>query len=148
RHRKAIEFREVCFSYSPGLPILTNVQLNVRFGETIALVGRNGSGKSTMVGLLARFFDPDHGTLLIDGQDIRPMNLRSMRQQIGLVSQDTMLFDDTIYNNIAYGKRHAKPEEVEAAAKKAFAHDFIEKQRQGYQTRIGEMGAALSGGQR
>lgn len=148
RHRKSIEFKEVSFSYNPGNPILTNIKLEVRFGETIALVGRNGSGKSTMVGLLARFFDPDHGSILIDGQDIRRANLRSLRQQLGLVSQDTMLFDDTIYNNIAYGNRHAKPEEVEAAAKKAFAHDFILKQRDGYQTRIGEMGGALSGGQR
>lgn len=148
RHHKNVEFKEVCFSYHPGQPILTNVRLEVRFGETIALVGRNGSGKSTMAGLLARFFDPDHGAVLIDGQDIRRMNLRSLRQQLGLVSQDTMLFDDTIYNNIAYGNRHAKPEEVEAAAKKAFAHDFILKQRNGYETRIGEMGSSLSGGQR
>jgi ATP-binding cassette subfamily B protein/subfamily B ATP-binding cassette protein MsbA len=148
RHRRSIEFKEVCFSYNAGHPILTNIRLDVRFGETIALVGRNGSGKSTLVGLLARFFDPDHGAILIDGQDIRRVNLRSLRQQLGLVSQDTMLFDDTIYNNIAYGNRHAKPEEVEAAAQKAFAHDFIVKQRDGYQTRIGEMGGALSGGQR
>jgi ATP-binding cassette subfamily B protein/subfamily B ATP-binding cassette protein MsbA len=148
RHRESVEFREVCFSYSAGQPILTNVSFRVRFGETIALVGRNGSGKTTLVGLLARFFDPDHGAVLVDGHDIRRMNLRSLRQQLGLVSQDTMLFDDTIYNNIAYGKRHAKPEEVEAAAKQALAHDFILKQRNGYETRIGEMGGALSGGQR
>ncbi len=148
RHKKSIEFRDLCFSYIPGEPTLSNVRLDVRFGETIALVGRNGSGKTTLIGLLARFIDPDHGGILIDGTDIRRVNLRSLRRQLGLVTQETILFDDTIANNIAYGHRHAKPEEVEAAAKKAFAHDFIVKVREGYQTRIGEMGATLSGGQR
>jgi ABC-type multidrug transport system fused ATPase/permease subunit len=148
RHGQGIEFRDVCFSYAPGQPILTNIRLGLAFGETLAIVGRNGCGKSTLVGLLARFYDPDHGAILIDGVDIRRVNLRSLRQQIGLVTQETILFDDTIYNNIAYGHRHARQEEVEAAAKKAYAHDFIIKTRHGYQTRIGEMGTTLSGGQR
>jgi ATP-binding cassette, subfamily B, bacterial MsbA len=148
RHAKTIEFRDACFSYVPGQPVLSNVHLEVKFGETIALVGKNGSGKSTLVGLLARFFDPDHGQVLVDGFDLRGVHLRSLRQQIGLVTQETILFDDTIYNNIAYGNRHARPEEVEEAARKAYAHEFIVKLPNGYETRVGEMGAVLSGGQR
>jgi len=148
RHRTNLEFKGVCFSYEPGTPILTNVSLDIRFGETIAIVGKNGCGKTTLVGLLPRFYDPDHGAILIDGHDIRSFNLRSLRQQIGLVTQESILFDDTIYNNIAYGNRHAKPEDIEAAAKKAFAHEFIEKLVHGYQTRIGEAGSRLSGGQK
>ncbi|MBV9123619.1 MAG: ABC transporter ATP-binding protein, partial [Planctomycetes bacterium] len=148
RHTTAVEFREVCFSYEPGRPILTNVQLKIAFGEKVALVGKNGCGKTTLVGLLPRFYDPDHGSVLVDDQDVRKVNLRSLREQIGLVTQETVLFDDTIYNNIAYGNRHARPEDVEAAARRAFAHDFILKQPQGYQTRIGEVGGKLSGGQK
>jgi ATP-binding cassette subfamily B protein/subfamily B ATP-binding cassette protein MsbA len=148
RHQSTIEFKDVCFSYEPGHPILTNVHLHIRFGETIALVGKNGSGKTTLVSLLPRFFDPDHGSVLVDGMDIRTANLRSLRQQVGIVTQETMLFDDTIGNNIAYGHRRASPEEVEAAARQAFAHDFITQLPHGYQTRAGEAGAKLSGGQR
>jgi subfamily B ATP-binding cassette protein MsbA len=143
-----IEFREVCFSYQPGHPILYDIHLSVRAGETIALVGANGSGKSTLLGLIPRFYDPDHGSIFIDGHDIRYVNLRSLRQLVGIVTQDTILFDDTIYNNIAYGSRGAKPEEVEAAAKRAYAHEFILAQPKGYQTRIGEIGSKLSGGQK
>jgi ATP-binding cassette subfamily B protein/subfamily B ATP-binding cassette protein MsbA len=148
RHRTNLEFKGVCFSYEPGTPILTNISLDIRFGETVAIVGKNGCGKTTLVGLLPRFYDPDHGAILIDGRDIRTFNLRSLRQQIGLVTQESILFDDTIYSNIAYGNRHAKAEDIEAAAKKAFAHEFIEKLPRGYQTRIGESGSRLSGGQR
>jgi ATP-binding cassette subfamily B protein/subfamily B ATP-binding cassette protein MsbA len=143
-----VEFKGICFSYEPGVPILTNINLDIRFGETIALVGKNGCGKTTLVGLLPRFYDPDHGAILIDGHDIRSLNLRSLRQQIGLVTQDTILFDDTIANNIAYGNRHARTEDIEAAARKAFAHDFISKLTGGYQTRTGEAGSRLSGGQK
>jgi ATP-binding cassette subfamily B protein/subfamily B ATP-binding cassette protein MsbA len=144
-----IEFRDVCFSYEPGQRILTNINLGVHAGETIALVGRNGCGKTTLLGLLPRFYDPDHGTLLVGGHDTRRLNLRSLRQQIGIVTQDTILFDDTVFNNIAYGSRNARPEEVEAAAQRAFAHDFIVKLPRGYQTRVGELGATkLSGGER
>jgi ATP-binding cassette subfamily B protein/subfamily B ATP-binding cassette protein MsbA len=148
RHASAIEFRDVCFSYEPGRPILTNVHLKVRFGETVAFVGKNGCGKTTLVGLIPRFYDPDHGSILVDSLDIRNVNLRSLRQQVGLVTQETILFDDTIYNNIAYGNRRAPREEVEAAAQSAFAHDFITKLTDGYQTRIGEAGCKLSGGQK
>jgi ATP-binding cassette subfamily B protein/subfamily B ATP-binding cassette protein MsbA len=143
-----IEFRDVCFSYQPGHPILYDIHLGVRAGETIALVGVNGCGKTTMLGLLPRFFDPDHGSIRIDGHDIRTVNLRSLRQLIGMVTQETILFDDTIYNNIIYGSRGARPEQVEAAAQRAFAHEFIVAQPKGYQTRVGELAGKLSGGQK
>jgi ATP-binding cassette, subfamily B, bacterial MsbA len=143
-----IEFRDVCFSYVPGTPVLTNVRLTVQEAETVALVGANGCGKTTLLGLLPRFYDADHGSILIGGRDIRCLNLRSLRQQIGLVTQETFLFDDTIYKNIAYGSRWATVEQVEAAARRAFAHDFIVAKPDGYQSRVGEAGAHLSGGQR
>jgi ATP-binding cassette, subfamily B, bacterial MsbA len=143
-----IEFRDVCFSYQPGHPILYDIHLGVRAGESVALVGANGSGKSTLLGLLPRFYDPDHGSVFIDGHDLRRVNLRSLRQLVGIVAQDTILFDDTIYNNIAYGSRGAKPEDIEAAAQRAFAHEFILAQPKGYQTRVGEIGGKLSGGQK
>ncbi len=148
RHRASIEFRDVCFSYEPGQPILTGVHLRIAFGETIAVVGKNGSGKTTLMGLLPRFYDPDHGSVLIDGLDLRGLNLRSLRQQIGLVTQDPILFEDTIYNNIAYGCRGARREDVEAAARKAFAHEFIMRLPAGYETRLGEAGSKISGGER
>ena len=143
-----IEFRDVCFSYHPGEPTLTNIHLSVRYGETVAVVGHNGSGKTTLLSLLPRFYDPDHGTVFVDGHDLRTVHLRSLRQQIGLVTQDAVLFDDTVYNNIAYGSRGANPEQVEAAAKRAMAHDFITRKPGGYQFRVGEMGQGLSGGER
>jgi len=148
RHESHIEFRNVCFSYEPGRPILTGIHLHVRQGETVALVGKNGSGKTSLVSLLPRFYDPDHGSIFVDGVDIRTANLRSLRQQIGMVTQQTILFDDTIYNNIAYGSRRASREGVEQAARQAFAHDFIGQLALGYDTSIGEAGAKLSGGQR
>jgi len=149
RHHKTIEFRDICFSYHPGgRPILTNVHLSCRFGETIALVGKNGCGKTTLLGLIPRFYDPNHGSILIDGHDIRNVNLRTLRQQVGLVTQETVLFDDTIRNNIAYGYRKARPEDVEEAARKAFAHDFIINLPNGYETRAGEAGKLLSGGEK
>jgi ATP-binding cassette subfamily B protein/subfamily B ATP-binding cassette protein MsbA len=147
-HAASTEFRDVCFSYEPGRAVLSNVHLRVNFGETIALVGKNGCGKTTLVGLLPRFYDPDHGSVLIDGQDIRHVNLRSLRQQIGVVTQETVLFDDTVFNNIAYGNRRASSHDVEGAAQRAFAHDFIMKLPHGYQSRIGEAGLKMSGGQR
>lgn len=148
RHNKDIEFRDICFSYEPGHPILTAVHLDVKFGETVALVGKNGCGKSTLLGLLPRFYDPDHGTIFIDGIDIRSANLRSLRQQVSIVTQDALLFDDTIYNNIAFGRKCVTPEDVEHAARQAKAHDFILRQADGYQTLIGEGGTKLSGGQK
>ncbi len=130
------------------MPILTNVHLTVQHGETIAFVGKNGCGKSTLVGLLPRFYDPDHGSITIDGIDIRKANLRSLRRQIGIVTQETILFDDTVKNNIAYGCRTATQEQVEQAANQAFAHELILRLPEGYETRIGEAGTKLSGGQK
>ncbi len=147
-HHRDIEFRNVCFSYKPTDPILTGVSLTVRHGETVALVGKNGCGKTTLLNLLARFYDPDHGTILVDGRDIRGVNLRSLRRQIGIVTQETFLFDTTILKNIAYGRPRASREQVEAAARQAHAHDIILALPQGYDTRVGEAGHALSGGQR
>jgi subfamily B ATP-binding cassette protein MsbA len=145
--RHGIEFRDICFSYDPDNPILTNVHLQVHAGETIALVGRNGCGKTTLVGLLPRFYDPDHGAILIDGLDIRKLSLRNLRKQIGVVTQDAILFEETIYNNIAYGNRKATAEQVESAARLANAHEFVTALPAGYQTQIGEA-RSLSGGQK
>jgi len=148
REHPFLEFRDVCFSYDPGRPILSHISLEVRRGEVLALVGGNGCGKSTLLSLLPRFQDPDHGSILFEGADLRGVNLRSFRRQVGMVTQETVLFDDTIFNNIAYGHRNASPEMVEAAAKKAFAHSFIMSLPQGYQTPVGECGGKLSGGQK
>jgi ATP-binding cassette subfamily B protein/subfamily B ATP-binding cassette protein MsbA len=147
RHGRSLEFRDVCFSYEPGKPILTSIHLRINFGETVAVVGKNGCGKSTLVGLIPRFFDADHGSILLDGLDIRTANLRSLRQQIGIVSQDTFLFDDTIYNNIAYGNRRAKREQVEEAAQRAHIHAWIQALPRGYDTRVGEAAKMVSGGE-
>ncbi len=144
-----IEFRDVCFSYEPSKPILSQINLSVRAGETIALVGPNGCGKTTLMMLLPRFYDPDHGSIFIDGLELRRVQLRSLRQQIGLVTQDTFLFDDTIANNISYGTHGAEQEQIEEAARKAHAHEFILGLPNGYETRVGEMGFnKLSGGQK
>jgi subfamily B ATP-binding cassette protein MsbA len=148
RHAHSVEFRDVCYSYRPGEPVLSNVNLTVKAGEAVAVVGRNGCGKTTLCGLLPRFYDPDHGRVLIDGIDLREVSLRSLRRQIGLVSQEVLLFDDTVYANLAYGRPKATEAEVEEAAKKAFAHDFIMQRSGGYQARLGEGGAKLSGGQK
>lgn len=148
QHRKNIVFRDICFSYHPGRPVLTNIGFEIQFGEVIAIIGRNGSGKTTLAGLLPRFYDPDHGVILIDGIDHRQFTLRSLRRQIGFVPQETILFDDTIRNNITAGLRHVPQDLVEEAARRAYAHDFILQLKDGYDTRVGEMGYALSGGQR
>jgi ATP-binding cassette subfamily B protein/subfamily B ATP-binding cassette protein MsbA len=151
--RPRIEFRNVCFSYGKDKdkPTLTDINLTIRAGETIAIVGPNGCGKSTLVSLLPRFYDPAHGSILIDGHDLRGVNLRSLRREVCLVTQDTMLFDDTIHNNIAYGTPNATPEMVEQAARTAMAHEFIMATEKGYQTPIGELkgvaGAGVSGGE-
>ncbi len=146
-----IEFRNVCFSYDPDnseQPTLSTVNLTVKAGETIAIVGGNGSGKTTLLGLLPRFYDPSHGTVLIDGINIRTAHLRSLRRMIGLVTQDTMLFNETVFANIAYGKRGATREEVIEAATKARAHEFIQKKTNGYETMMGESGVNFSGGEK
>jgi subfamily B ATP-binding cassette protein MsbA len=147
--RRGIEFRNVCFAYVPGTPTLDGVSLTVRPGETVAVVGPNGCGKTTLVGLLPRFYDPNFGAVLIDGVDIRTAHLRSLRRHIGIVTQNTQLFDDTVFANIAYGKKGATREQVVEAARRAHAHEFIERELPGgYETRVGDNGENLSGGQR
>lgn len=148
RHVSSIEFRNICFSYDRGHPILTGVNLTVEHGETIAIVGKNGCGKSTLLNLLPRFHDPDHGSVLIDGQDVRDVGLRSLRRQIAVVTQETFLFADTIANNIAFGKPRATRDEIEAVAKQAQAHEFIVRLPHGYDTVLGESGTKISVGQR
>lgn len=150
KHAKSVEFRSVCFSYVPGQErgTLDQINLTVKAGETIAVVGPNGCGKSTLLGLLPRFFDPDYGAVLVDGVNLRTANLRSIRKQIGLVSQDVVMFDDTIRANIAYGRPSATADEIEAAAKQAFAHEFIVTKPGGYDEQVGDLGATLSGGQK
>src|SRR5262245_31845160 len=148
RHRQAVELDRVCFSYQPGSPVLNGVSLTVRHGETIALVGPNGSGKTTLTSLLPRFWDVDSGAIRIDGHDVREVSLRSLRRQIGIVLQETILFQDTLANNIAYGDPHAPRDAIIRAAERAYAHQFIMTMPQGYDTRIGERGYGLSGGQR
>ncbi len=148
-HTGSIVFRNVSFGYLPGRSALNDVTLEVIAGETVALVGPNGCGKSTLLGLLPRFYDPDHGEILIDDVPLRTANLRSIRKQIGLVTQDTVLFDDTIFANIAFGRPGATEAEVQAAATAAHAHEFIAEMPQGYATRTGDMAASrLSGGQK
>lgn len=144
-----IEFRNVGFAYEEGEPVLKNINLKIKAGQTVALVGRSGSGKTTLVNLLPRFYDAGQGEVLIDGQPIQQFKLNSLRLNIATVSQKVVLFDDTVANNIAYGAYRGAPQDkIEAAAKAAYANEFIEKQPEGYQTRIGQDGSQLSGGQR
>jgi ABC-type multidrug transport system fused ATPase/permease subunit len=146
--RSRIEFRNVVFSY-PGTPrpTLDGIDLTVTAGHNVAIVGANGSGKTTLANLLPRFYDPDGGRILIDGQDIRDVTLRSLRAQIGVVTQQIITFNDTILANIGYGKPGATQDEIVAAAQRAYAHDFITRLPKGYETVIGEQGVGLSGGQ-
>jgi len=145
----AIELRDVGFGYDDAAGrILRSVSLTVRAGQMIAIVGRSGAGKTTLVNLLPRFYDVSAGQILIDGVDIREVTVASLRRQIGIVTQDTVLFDDTIGRNIAYGSPEAAPDQIEAAARAANAHDFISALPRGYETMIGERGQRLSGGQR
>jgi ATP-binding cassette subfamily B protein/subfamily B ATP-binding cassette protein MsbA len=149
RHHVDVEFRNVCFSYIPGQILLEGIDLRIKHGEIVAIVGKNGCGKTSLLNLLPRFYDPDHGSVLIDGVDIRTVNLRSLRKQIAIVTQDMFLFDDTIFNNIAYARSNVSREEVEAAARKAQAHDFIMNDLQGgYDYVVGPEGKRLSGGQK
>jgi ABC-type multidrug transport system fused ATPase/permease subunit len=147
-HRRLIEFDQVGFSYNGRDSVLRGLDLAVRHGETIALVGPNGCGKSTLMSLLPRFWDVRSGAIRIDGYDIRDVQLRSLRRQIGMVTQETILFEDTVANNIAYGSRQATRDAIIAAAKRSYAHQFITALPQGYDTIIGERGMSLSGGQR
>ncbi len=146
---REIRYEDVSFAYGPGKPlVLDRIQLTARSGELVALVGSSGSGKTTLVNLLPRFFDPTVGQVRLDGRDLREFTLRSLRRRIGLVTQETILFNDTVFHNIAYGEPGATREQVVAAAKQAHAHDFILAMPQGYDTVIAERGLLLSGGQR
>ena len=143
-----IEFKGVGFSYEEGREILHDINLTVPKGKTIALVGQSGSGKSTLVDLLPRYYDVQEGYITLDGTDIRDFRVRDLRSLIGNVNQEAILFNDTIFNNIAFGVEGATMEQVVAAAKIANAHDFIMEKEDGYQTNIGDRGGKLSGGQR
>lgn len=142
-----VELKNVYFGYD-GEPVLENINLEVKPGKRLALVGPSGVGKTSLVSLIPRFYDPASGTITVDGYDIRKVKLASLRKQISIVSQETILFNGSIGNNIAYGKMGASDEEIVAAAKKANAHDFIIQQRDGYETQVGERGVKLSGGER
>ena len=143
-----IRFKGVSFSYEDGREVLHGIDLEIPKGKTIAIVGASGAGKSTLVDLIPRFYDPSAGTVSIDGKDIRGVRLRDLRSLMGNVNQDPILFNDTIYNNIAFGVENATREQVEAAAKIANAHEFIMEKEEGYETNIGDRGVKLSGGQR
>ena len=144
----AIRFEGVAFAYAPGKVALEHISLDVPAGHTVALVGPSGAGKSTILNLIPRFYDTDSGWVTIDGADVRDVSLASLRDAIGLVSQETVLFDESIRANIAYGRQDADEASIIAAATAAGAHDFITTMPDGYDTIIGEQGAKLSGGQR
>jgi subfamily B ATP-binding cassette protein MsbA len=144
---KEIEFKKVSFAYDTER-VLKDVNLTIKKGKTVALVGPSGGGKSTLADLVPRFYDPVEGEVLIDGISLRDLELESLRKQIGVVTQESILFNDTIFNNIAFGMPHVKEADVIHAAKIANAHDFITQTENGYQTYIGERGSKLSGGQR
>jgi subfamily B ATP-binding cassette protein MsbA len=148
--RESVEFRNVSFAYKDAAasPILQDVSFRVRAGEVVAIVGLSGAGKTTLVNLIPRFYDATGGAILVDGVDIRDVTLRSLRSQVGIVTQETVLFDDSIASNIAYGSPAATQSDIERAARAAHAHEFISLLPDGYQTDIGERGQRLSGGQR
>jgi subfamily B ATP-binding cassette protein MsbA len=148
RMRDGVAFHQVSFGYEPDRPVLQDISFTAKRGEIVAIVGTSGAGKTTLVNLIPRFYDPIGGVITIDGVDIVRATLPSLRQQMGIVTQETILFDDTIYNNIAYGQGNVPTEQVIAAARIANATEFIEALPDGYETRIGERGVRLSGGQR
>ncbi len=144
----AVRFESVSFGYSEESPILHDIELSVRPGETIALVGSSGAGKSTLMALLQRLYEPTRGRILVDGEDIRAFKQRSLRERIAVVLQEGMLFDDSIADNIRFGRSNASTAEIEAAARAANAHEFIMSFDEGYDTKVGERGSKLSGGER
>ncbi len=146
--RGAIQFERVSFAYRQGLPVLHEVDICIKAGEMVALVGHSGSGKTTLASLLPRFYDVNSGRILLDGMPINDLSLASLREQIALVSQQVTLFNDTLANNIAYGRFNVSLDDIIKAARLAYADEFIQKLPQGYDTRIGENGVLLSGGQR
>jgi ATP-binding cassette subfamily B protein len=144
----SVEFKNVSFEYETGCPVLSRINLTVAHGERVAIVGATGAGKSTLVGLLPRFYDPSEGEVAIDGEDIRNFSLRSLREQISLVLQDSLLFSGTIRANIAFGRPGASDEQIAAAAVTANADEFIQRLPEGYDTLVAERGTTLSGGQK
>ena len=149
RIAQSVTFDDVTFHYeSQSVPALNDINLTIRAGEMVALVGSSGSGKTTLVNLIPRFYEPTAGRILIDGIDTQSYTLRSLRSQIGMVSQDVVLFDDSIRNNIAFGREDATDEDIVQAARLAYAHDFVERLPEAYQTVVGEKGVKLSGGER
>jgi subfamily B ATP-binding cassette protein MsbA len=145
---RLVEFHHVSFGYDPETPILRDVSFTANAGEVIAIVGSSGAGKTTLVNLLPRFYPVTSGALRLDGMDVRQVTLSSLRGQMAIVTQETILFNDTVWNNICYGQPGLPKERVEAAAKAALAHDFILELPSGYQTILGDRGQRLSGGQR
>lgn len=143
-----VEFQNVSFAYDDKGNVITDLSFSVKPGEVIAIVGPSGAGKSTIANLLPRFYDVNKGDIKIDGHSVREVTLDSLREQVGIVPQETMLFNGSVYNNILYGRLDATKEEIEAAAKAANAHDFIMQLTDGYETKLGERGVNLSGGQR
>ncbi len=148
RLRGDLAFENVSFSYSADAPVLRDVEIHIPAGTVCALVGPSGAGKSTFANLVPRFYDPTAGRVLFDGFDVKSFRLADLRTNIAVVSQDPVLFNDTVYNNLLLGRSNATREEVEQAARDAFAHDFITSFQQGYNTIVGERGARLSGGQK
>ena len=148
RISRSIEFRDVHFGYEPSEPVLKGINLIVSAGEILAIVGVSGGGKTTLVNLIPRFYDVPQGAVLIDGRDVRDVTMKSLRHQIAVVSQNVILFNDSVRNNIAYGSLDSSREAVEEAARAAYAHDFIMAMPNGYDSVIGESGLRLSGGQR
>ena len=146
--KEGIEFKDLSFSYDGTRDVLKNINLNIPKGKTVALVGQSGSGKSTMVDLIPRYYDVDRGEIVIDGVNVKDMKVKSLRSLIGNVNQEAILFNDSFYNNITFGVENATMEQVIEAAKIANAHDFIMETENGYDTNLGDRGCRLSGGQR
>ncbi|MBU2591181.1 MAG: lipid A export permease/ATP-binding protein MsbA [Nitrospinota bacterium] len=147
--KDSIKINDLSFTYNQGEEeVLRDINLEIKKGEVVAIVGNSGAGKSTLVDMIPRFYDPQKGSITIDGLDLRSIKLNSLRGMIGVVTQETILFNDTIFNNIAYGRKDATEEEVHEAARLAYAHDFIMEMPSGYNTIAGEMGVRLSGGER
>jgi len=145
---ESLELKDVGFSYVEGTSVLSKISLKIKKGETIAFVGPSGAGKTTITDLIARFYDVSEGSILLDGVDIRKFNQEDLRQLVGIVNQESILFNDSVRNNIALGRPDLTIEEIQNAAKAAYAHDFIMAMDLGYDTEIGERGGKLSGGQK
>lgn len=144
----SIEYKDVCFSYNGEKDVLSHINLRIEPGTTVAIVGQSGSGKSTLADLVPRFWDVQHGEVCVDGINVKDLTVHDLRSLMGMVNQEAILFNDTIYNNIVFGMKDVTPEQVEIAAKVANAHEFIMEKEEGYQTKVGDRGSKLSGGQR